>query len=406
MSRSRAGNPGRNDFPMSARSISNTSSTCSTRSATEAGSAVNTGPRADDGRRGSGGPGNTVSDAVKRGAGVPPALSRGQTHAKDRHHRRVRFPRAASRALAPRTRQGRRTRSVRQRRPPALPLPGRPAGPRRSPATSPTARTVGRRADRARHRRGVPPRRDRSAARPRRIPISATARSTLEEGTRAVLDAFRRALGSVPRVIFASSLAVLVAARCQRTRSGDDTALTPQSSYGTQKAIGEIRWSTTTLLQGVCRRPRAAAPDRRRGGPAGPNRSAASTLALVDDPRCRSRGRMRCARSRPETVMALSHSPRRVVKCLGSPRALEGAGQRRFRVQSRAAASRLFGLGRRGWPRRLKLRRRRHGGPRPARMAVSTRRSRRSSGAGPEARRPARGARGGSSASRPDTRDR
>src|SRR5205085_6593500 len=57
------------------------------------------------------------------------------------------------------------------------------------------------------------------------------------DGTRAVLDACR-ALGTAPRLVFASSLAVYGGALPPAV--GDDTALTPQSSYGTQKAIGEL----------------------------------------------------------------------------------------------------------------------------------------------------------------------
>src|SRR5438105_12102768 len=57
------------------------------------------------------------------------------------------------------------------------------------------------------------------------------------DGTRAVLDACR-ALGTSPKVVFASSLAVYGGTLPPEV--GDDTALTPQSSYGTQKAIGEL----------------------------------------------------------------------------------------------------------------------------------------------------------------------
>ena len=57
------------------------------------------------------------------------------------------------------------------------------------------------------------------------------------DGTRAVLDACR-ALGACPRLVFASSLAVYGGALPPSV--GDDTPLTPQSSYGTQKAIGEL----------------------------------------------------------------------------------------------------------------------------------------------------------------------
>jgi nucleoside-diphosphate-sugar epimerase len=51
------------------------------------------------------------------------------------------------------------------------------------------------------------------------------------DGTRAVLDACR-ALGTCPRLVFASSLAVYGGALPAAV--GDDTALTPQTSYGTQ----------------------------------------------------------------------------------------------------------------------------------------------------------------------------
>src|SRR5215471_9129555 len=57
------------------------------------------------------------------------------------------------------------------------------------------------------------------------------------DGTRAVLDACR-ALGTCPRVIFASSLAVYGGELPPTV--GDETPLTPQTSYGTQKAIGEL----------------------------------------------------------------------------------------------------------------------------------------------------------------------
>src|SRR5207248_6732826 len=57
------------------------------------------------------------------------------------------------------------------------------------------------------------------------------------DGTRAVRDACR-ALGTAPRLVFASSLAVYGGRLPPEV--GDDTALTPQTSYGTQKAIGEV----------------------------------------------------------------------------------------------------------------------------------------------------------------------
>src|ERR1700732_779238 len=57
------------------------------------------------------------------------------------------------------------------------------------------------------------------------------------DGTRAVLEACR-ALGTTPRLIFASSLAVYGGRLPPDV--GDDTPLRPQTSYGTQKAIGEL----------------------------------------------------------------------------------------------------------------------------------------------------------------------
>lgn len=57
------------------------------------------------------------------------------------------------------------------------------------------------------------------------------------DGTRAVLEACR-ALGTAPRVVFASSLAVYGGDLPEAI--GDATPLTPQTSYGAQKAIGEL----------------------------------------------------------------------------------------------------------------------------------------------------------------------
>jgi D-erythronate 2-dehydrogenase len=57
------------------------------------------------------------------------------------------------------------------------------------------------------------------------------------DGTRAVLEACR-ALGTVPRVVFASSLAVY--GGDLPAEVSEAVPLTPQTSYGTQKAIGEL----------------------------------------------------------------------------------------------------------------------------------------------------------------------
>jgi nucleoside-diphosphate-sugar epimerase len=128
------------------------------------------------------------------------------------------------------------------------------------------------------------------------------------EGTRAVLDACR-ALGSRPRLIFASSLAVYGGALPPAV--GDDTALTPQSSYGTQKAIGELLvndYSRKGFVDGrALRLPTVVVR------PGLPNR-AASTFAssIIREPLT---GKDAVCPVSPETVMALA-SPRRVVTSL------------------------------------------------------------------------------------------
>jgi nucleoside-diphosphate-sugar epimerase len=128
------------------------------------------------------------------------------------------------------------------------------------------------------------------------------------DGTRAVLDACR-ALGSRPRLIFASSLAVYGGALPPAV--GDDTALTPQSSYGTQKAIGELLvndYSRKGFVDGrALRLPTVVVR------PGLPNR-AASTFAssMIREPLT---GKDAVCPVSPETVMALA-SPRRIVASL------------------------------------------------------------------------------------------
>lgn len=128
------------------------------------------------------------------------------------------------------------------------------------------------------------------------------------DGTRAVLDACR-ALGSRPRLIFASSLAVYGGALPPAV--GDDTALTPQSSYGTQKAIGELLvndYSRKGFVDGrALRLPTVVVR------PGLPNR-AASTFAssIIREPLT---GKDAVCPVSPDTVMALA-SPRRVVASL------------------------------------------------------------------------------------------
>jgi len=95
-------------------------------------------------------------------------------------------------------------------------------------------RDTAQRADPAGHRRRLPPRGDRQR------PGRGRHRSRLPGQSRrhrAVLDACR-ALGTAPRLVFASSLAAYGGALPPEV--GDDTPLNPQTSYGTQKAIGEL----------------------------------------------------------------------------------------------------------------------------------------------------------------------
>src|SRR6516162_4027318 len=128
------------------------------------------------------------------------------------------------------------------------------------------------------------------------------------DGTRAVLDACR-ALGTCPRVIFASSLAVYGGELPPAV--GDDTPLTPQTSYGTQKAIGELLvndYSRKGFIDGrAVRLPTVVVR------PGRPNR-AASTFAssIIREPLS---GREAVCPVSPDTVMALA-SPRRVVDAL------------------------------------------------------------------------------------------
>jgi nucleoside-diphosphate-sugar epimerase len=125
------------------------------------------------------------------------------------------------------------------------------------------------------------------------------------DGTRAVLDACR-ALGTCPRFVFTSSLAVY--GGTLPSAVGDETALTPQTSYGTQKAIGELLvsdYSRKGFVDGrALRLPTVVVR------PGRPNR-AASTFAssIIREPLS---GREALCPVSPDTVMALV-SPRRVV---------------------------------------------------------------------------------------------
>jgi len=137
------------------------------------------------------------------------------------------------------------------------------------------------------------------------------------DGTRAVLEACR-ALGTCPRVIFASSLAVYGGELPPAV--GDETPLTPQTSYGTQKAIGELLvndYSRKGFVDGrAVRLPTVVVR------PGRPNR-AASTFAssMIREPLA---GREALCPVSPDTVMALA-SPRRIVAGLVQAHDLPGA---------------------------------------------------------------------------------
>ena len=128
------------------------------------------------------------------------------------------------------------------------------------------------------------------------------------DGTRTVLDACR-ALGTCPRVIFASSLAVYGGELPPAV--GDDMVLTPQTSYGTQKAIGELLvndYSRKGFVDG-----RAARLPTVVVRPGHPNRAASAfASSIIREPLA---GREAICPVSPDTVMALA-SPRRIVEGL------------------------------------------------------------------------------------------
>jgi D-erythronate 2-dehydrogenase len=136
------------------------------------------------------------------------------------------------------------------------------------------------------------------------------------DGTRAVLDACR-ALGGRPRLVFASSLAVYGGKLPPSV--GDDTPLTPQSSYGAQKAIGELLvndYSRKGFIDGrALRLPTVVVR------PGLPNR-AASTFAssIIREPLA---GKDTICPVSPDLVMALA-SPRRIVAALHRAHELPG----------------------------------------------------------------------------------
>ncbi len=137
------------------------------------------------------------------------------------------------------------------------------------------------------------------------------------DGTRTLLDACR-ALGTCPLLVFASSLAVYGGALPPAV--GEDTPLTPQSSYGAQKAIGEL------LVNDYCRKGyidgRALRLPTVVVRPGRPNRAASSfASSIIREPLA---GRDAVCPVSPEIVMALA-SPRRVVAALHRAHELPGS---------------------------------------------------------------------------------
>ena len=155
----------------------------------------------------------------------------------------------------------------------------------------------------------------------RRTPISATG-SISTAPAPCSMPAARSA--PAPRLVFASSLAVYGGALPPAV--GDDTALTPQTSYGTQKALGELLvndYSRKGFVDGrALRLPTVVVR------PGRPNR-AASTFAssMIREPLA---GQDAVCPVAPDTVMALA-SPRRIVEglvhALGLPGAAFGASR-------------------------------------------------------------------------------
>jgi D-erythronate 2-dehydrogenase len=137
------------------------------------------------------------------------------------------------------------------------------------------------------------------------------------DGTRAVLEACR-ALGSTPRLVFTSSVAVYGGDLPPVIT--DDTPLTPQTSYGAQKAIGELLvtdYSRKGFLDG-----RALRLPTISVRPGRPNRAASSFCSsLFREPL--SGVDYGCPVSR-ESMMALL-SPRRVVAALELAHDLPGS---------------------------------------------------------------------------------
>jgi len=160
--------------------------------------------------------------------------------------------------------------------------------------------------------------------------VSAQAEADFDLGMRVNLDASRalleacRASGRRPRVVFTSSVAVYGGELPPLV--GDDTVLNPQSSYGTQKAIGELLVGDYTrkgFLDGrVLRLPTVSVR------PGRPNKAASSFASgIIREPLA---GVESVCPVAPDTRLWLL-SPRRAVESLvlGHELASESLGHRR-----------------------------------------------------------------------------
>ncbi len=145
--------------------------------------------------------------------------------------------------------------------------------------------------------------------------VSGQAEADFDLGMRINLDASRlllercRAVGHRPRVVFTSSVAVYGGALPDPVR--DDTALNPQSSYGVQKAMGELLladFSRKGFVDGrVLQLPTISVR------PGRPNKAASSFASgIIREPL---NGEAAVCPVPPDTRLWLL-SPRRAVECL------------------------------------------------------------------------------------------
>ncbi len=160
--------------------------------------------------------------------------------------------------------------------------------------------------------------------------VSGQAEADFDLGMRINLDASRlllercRAVGHRPRVVFTSSVAVYGGALPDVVR--DDTALNPQSSYGAQKAIGELLlsdYSRKGFVDGrVLRLPTISVR------PGKPNKAASSFASgIIREPL---NGEEAVCPVPPDTRLWLL-SPRKAVECLlrGHELSADALGDRR-----------------------------------------------------------------------------